>query len=114
MFFIQSDITVESGLLLPDIAREISKALNIPSMVIDESGRYEGVNVYTTTCFGLEFTLGRTAEDPKRTYHLVISSDVDAFDYDGSEKDVDATKYALLLLSKAGVNAYPRDTKLLY
>lgn len=114
MFFIQSDITIETSLSLPDIARAISRALNIPEMVIDQSGRYEEVTVYVSTCFGLEFGVGRTDEDPPRTYQLMVSSDIDAFDFDGTEKEVDATKYVLLLLRKAGIKASPRDPKLLY
>jgi hypothetical protein len=38
----------------------------------------------------------------------------DAFDLDGSEKEVDATRYTLLLLKHAGIHAEARDTKLLY
>lgn len=114
MFFIQSHITIETNLSLPDIARAVSQALNIPNMVLDQSGRYEEVPVYVSTCFGLVFDIGRTDEDPPRTYQLDISSDVNAFDFDGSEKEVDATKYVLLLLRKAGIKASPRDPKLLY
>ena len=114
MFFIQSDITIETNLSLPDIARAISQALNIPYMVVDQSGRFEEVTVYVSNCFGLEFSVGRTGDDPPRTYQLVISSDVDVFDFNGSEKEVDATKYALLLLRRAGIKASPRDPKLLY
>jgi len=114
MFFIQSDITIETNLNLPDIARVASKALNIPYMVVDQSGRYEEIAVYVSSCFGLEFSVARTDEDPPRTYHLFVSSDIDAFDFDGSEKEVDATKYVLLMLRKEGIKASPRDPKLLY
>ena len=114
MFFIQSDTTIETPLNLPDIARAISQALNIPNMVLDQSGRYEEVTVYVSTCFGLEFGVCRTDEDPPQTYHLFVSSDVDAFNFDGSEKEVDATKYVLLMLRKAGIKASRRDPKLLY
>jgi len=114
MFFIQSDITIETSLSLPDIAKSVSQALNIPYMGLDKSGRYEEVVVYVSSCFGLEFSVARTDEDPPQTYHLFVSSDVDSFNFDGSEKEVDATKYALLLLRKAGIKASPRDPKLLY
>ena len=114
MFFIQSHITIETDLSLPDIAKEISRALNIPDMVIDQSGRYEDVPVYLSTCFGLVFDVGRIDEDPPLTYQLDISSDIDAFDFDGLEKEIDATKYVLLLLRRAGIKASPRDPKLLY
>ncbi len=114
MYFIQSDITVETHLSLPDIARIVSQALNIPNMVLDQSGRYEEVPVYVSTCFGLEFGIGRTNDDPPRTYQLSISSNVDTFDFDDSEKEVDATKYTLSLLRTAGIKASPRDPQLLY
>ncbi len=114
MFFIQSDITIETHLGLPDIAREVSHALDIPHMVVDQSGQFEEVTVYVSNCFGLKFFIGRADDDPPRTYHLVISSDVDCFDFNGSEKEVDATKYAFLLLERAGIKASVRDPKLLY
>lgn len=114
MFFIQADITIEVELSLPDAAKAVSRALNVPLMEIDQTGRYEEVVVYSATCFGLEFSLGRTGDDPPRTYQLAISSDVDAFDFNGTEKEVDATRYALLLLKKSGMKAFPRDPKLLY
>ena len=114
MFFIQSDITIETNLNLTDISRAVSQSLNIPYMVVDQSGRYEEVVVYVSRCFGLEFSVARTDEDPPRTYHLFVSSDMDSFDFDGSEKEVDATKYILLMLKMAGLKASPRDPKLLY
>lgn len=114
MFFIQSHITIETHLSLPDIASVINHALKIPNMVLDQSGRYEEVPVYVSTCFGLIFDVGRTDEDPPQTYQLDISSDIDAFDFDGSEKEVDATQYTLSLLRKAGIKASPRDPRLLY
>jgi len=83
-------------------------------MGLDQSGRYEEVAVYVSTCFGLEFGVGRTGEDPVSTYQLAISSDVDVFNYDGSEKEVDATRYVLLLLIKAAIKASPREQSLLY
>jgi len=114
MFFIQSDITVATKLNLKDIAKMISQALNIPYMAIDKSGKFEEVTVYTSSCFGLEFYIGRMDNDQPHSYHLVISSNVDTFDFDGTEKEVNATQYALQLLSNAGIKASPRDPKILY
>ncbi len=37
-------------------------------------------------------------------YELSLISDVDAFAYDGTEKEVDATAYTLLLLSRDSAN----------
>ncbi len=114
MFFIQGDITVETGLNLQMISAAISRALNIPGMRIDESGRYEDVVVYVSSCFGLEFGVGRMDDDPPDTFHLFFNSDADAFDFDGSEKEVDGTEYVLLLLKEAGIKASRRDPELLY
>ncbi len=114
MFFIQGDITVETNLNLPVISAAISRALNIPEMRVDESGKYEDVIVYVSSCFGLEFGIGRTDDDPPDTFHLFFNSDTDAFDFDGSEKEVDGTEYVLLLLKEAGIKASRRDPGLLY
>ena len=114
MFFIQSDLTIQSALSLKDIANKVSDALNIPQMVEDRSGKYEDVLVFSSSCFGLEFTIGRTDSDPVGTYQLAIFSDVDAFDYDGTENEVDATKYILLMLKKSNIFASPRADNLLY
>ncbi len=114
MFFIQGYITVETGLTLPVISAAISRALNIPDMRKDKSGRYEDVVVYVSSCFGLEFGMGRTDDDPPKTFHFFFHSDTEAFDFDGSEKEVDGTEYVLLLLKKAGVRASRRDPELLY
>ena len=114
MFFIQAHITVETNLSLPDISKLVSHALEIPEMCIDKSGRFEGAVAYTTSCFGIEVGMCRTDEDPPNTFHLFLFSDIDAFDFDGSEKEVDGTDYILRLLHKVGIRGDRRDPKLLY
>ncbi len=97
------------------MAAAISRALNIPEMTADKSGRYDyGVVVYISSCFGLEFSIGRMDDDSPDTCHFFFNSDTDAFDFDGSEKEVDGTEYVLLLLKEAGIRASRRDPGLLY
>lgn len=96
--FIQCDITIKSELGFAEVAQSVSNALNIPKMIIDTSGRFEGEEIYISICLGLEFFF---AEDDNQSnlYHLCIISDVDEFDFDGLEKDID-TVYSSFIKEK--------------
>jgi len=111
--FFQAFITIVTALSPVDLAKALSSVLSIPPLKLDTSGRYEGDKVYVTTCFGLEFELLKD-DPPMATYHLVVSSNVDDFDLDGSQPRIDGTAYVLKLLKRGGIDAAPRDPKLLY
>lgn len=113
MFYVHADVTVQSGLPLEELAQAIAHALSILPMQLDTSGRYEGDPVYSSSCFGLDFELAQD-EPPVSTYHLTVNSDVDAFDFDGSETDLDGVTYVLTMLGRAGISASARDPKLLF
>lgn len=98
MFFITGDIAVRSKLGLTDTAQVIADALYIPSFKRDKSGRYEELEVFVSECFGLSFGLCQPEGTGPDEYELSILPAVEAFDFDGSENEVDATQYALSLL----------------
>jgi hypothetical protein len=114
MFYFQSDITITSALDLHTLLEQAALALKIPPLILDKSGRFEAAEVYCSQSFGIEFAMTRTEGDPPNSYHLWLESDADAIDFDGSETEVDATAYALLLLAHAGIKAEPRAHDLLY
>jgi len=113
MYFIYSDITIETDQNIEDVAKQVTVALSIKDLSLDESGRYESGIVYSVICFGLEFELVKDVP-PLKSYHLSINTDIDSFDLDGSEKEVDGVKYVLSLLKSKGIKADVRDPKLLY
>lgn len=113
MFYIYSDISIDSNLEIKDVANQLSRALKIVDFKVDTSGRYEGSVVYSTVSFGLEFELVKD-EAPLTSYHLSINTDTDSLNIDSSAKDVDGTKYVLSLIKDKGIIASERDKKLLY
>ena len=107
MFFIRGDITIKSGLGFKNTASLVSNILKIPQFIEDLSGRWEEHHVLVSECFGLEFVFGRIPQGKSDEYGLSISSTILDF-YDGTERDVDATKYIILLLSQAKeIEVYP-------
>ncbi|EMK10749.1 hypothetical protein LEP1GSC166_3651 [Leptospira kirschneri] len=82
-------------------------------MVIDTSSKFEGEEVYKSICLGLEFFLAED-DNQSNSYHLSIISEVDEFDFDGSEKEIDLTRYILTLLKKKEIQCEQRNPKLLY
>jgi len=113
MFYVHADVTIQSTLQLEELAQAVARALAILPMQVDTSGKYEGDIVYASKCFGLDFELAED-EPPLSTFHLTVNSDVDAFDFSGSEKDLDGVTYVLTMLGRAGIDAAARDPKLLY
>ena len=113
MFYFQANVTIQSPLPLTELASCIARALSLPSFKLDTSGRYDGDVVYGVTCFGLDFELAEN-EHPLTSFHLTVNSNVDQFDFDGSEKEVDGGEYLLSLLRRGGINAAAREPKLLY
>ena len=72
--------------LISGVISHCSKALQIPKFSLDQSGDWEGEEVYVSTCFG--FTIYLAADDPPlKTFHLSARSSVDSFDYDEFEAD---------------------------
>ena len=100
MFYVTSDITIRSPLDLLDTAAVVSRALDIPPFSKDESGRWEEQEIYVSHCFGLRFAFGQPHDSPEGEYGLSLDSAADV-EYDGSEKEVDATAYVLMLLRQA-------------
>ncbi len=98
MFYLTTDITIRSPLDVLDTAAVVARALDIPSFVKDASGRWEEQEVYVSHCFGLHFAFGQPLQSPEGEYGLSIDSSTDAVEYDGTEKEVDATAYVLMLL----------------
>src|ERR1700730_4123990 len=99
MFYFSADVTIESALSLADLGATLSNVLSILPMKLDTSGRYEGDEVYETRSFGLVCELAQD-DPPLTTYHLTVNSDVDRFDFDGSEQEIDGTNYVLSLLGR--------------
>jgi hypothetical protein len=113
VFYFHADVTIQSPLTLRELADQISGVLAVPPMKLDDSGRYEGDEVYQTRCFGLIFELAQD-DPPLTSFHLAVNSNVDKFDFDGSEREVDGLTYLRSLLRGAGIDAAVRDPKLLY
>ncbi len=101
MFYISSDITIRSPQNLEATAALVAKCLDIPTFVKDASGRWEEQVVFVSRCFGLEFVFGHPDDAPPNEYGLSIDSLPGEAPYDGREKEVDATKYVLALLSQS-------------
>jgi hypothetical protein len=100
MFYISADITIRSPLDLGDTAAVIARALGIPSFTRDKTGRWEEQEILVSHCFGLRFAFGRPPGSREGEFGLSIDSSADA-EYDGTEREVDATQYVLLLLKRA-------------
>jgi hypothetical protein len=101
MFYISGDLTIRSNLGLQETGDRVAGALGIPPFVEDLSGRYEEEVVYISRCFGLEFIFGQPDGSDPDEYGLSIDSYVPGLIYDGSEKEVDAAAYVLMLLKLA-------------
>lgn len=100
MFYISADITIRSKLDFEDTLAAVARALQIPEFVKDTSGRWEEQEVYVCHCFGLQFAFGHPVGEPEDQYGLSIDSTGEGMEYDGREKEVDATQYVLLLLGR--------------
>lgn len=100
MFYISSDISIQSPLRFAEVAMIITCALEIPPFAKEAFGRWEDSDVFVSKCFGLQFTLSQVKHasdaDPNH-YRLSIDSNFEAQD-NGAEKTIDATRYTLLLL----------------
>ena len=101
MFYISSDITLHSPLGLEATATLVAKTLGLPPFVQDASGRWEEQIVFVSRCLGLEFVFGHPDDAPPNEYGLSIDSLPSGTPYDGTEKEVDATRYVIALLSQA-------------
>ena len=101
MFFISTVIGIRSKLGLEATAALVAKSLVLPPFELDKTGRYEDQPMYLSHCFGLEFGFCHPNDATSDEYELSIMSDDDVLDFDGNEKDVDATAYALFLLKNA-------------
>jgi hypothetical protein len=113
MFFIHADITIQSDLEFEGLAQAISQALVIFPFKLDDSGKYEGDKIFISTCFGLDFELAQD-EEPLTTYHFSVNSNVDLFDFDGSEEEIDWSQYIADFLRHGQIDATIRDPNLLY
>lgn len=100
MFYITADITIRSKLDFEDTLVAVARALQVPEFVKDPSGKWEEQEVYVSRCFGLQFAFGHPLGEPEDQYGLSIDSTGDGMEYDGLEKEVDATRYVLLLLGR--------------
>ncbi|MCX4030309.1 hypothetical protein H0A36_26695 [Endozoicomonas sp. SM1973] len=89
IYMMSGDATIESDSGIDEVLKLVSSALKIPEFVLDKSEDWEGADVYVSFCLG--FSIYLSADDPPlntlNTYHILVMTSQDSFDYDEFDAD---------------------------
>jgi hypothetical protein len=103
VFYAFGDVRIKSELPLDETAGLVARALEIPRFVKDISTPEDEGEDFVSRCFGLKFVFFALPESVAAAsgcqFGLSIDTTAD-FDYDGSEKEIDAVWYVLFLLGR--------------
>lgn len=107
IYWINADVTIESDLDVVTLSKLISTIFHMPPFVLDQSGDWEGDDVYTSSCFGFDFLL--SADDsPANSFHLSLVSDGDVIDLHQNTIQIKFDDNLVSMLQHHNIDSYVR------
>ncbi|MCX4030313.1 hypothetical protein H0A36_24920 [Endozoicomonas sp. SM1973] len=107
IYWVNADVTIDSDLDVVSLAKLISTILNMPPFILDDSGDWEGDEVYASSCFGFDFLL--SADDsPLNSFHLSLVTDGEVVDLDQNTIQIKFDNNLVSILSHHGLNVKAR------